>query len=115
MGAALHDLKTVAHHYSVELGDWPAGVEASAAIGEAVMMGKIAKAAPMGTPLVQVAHQYGAHLPVTGCEVREDGAGLAPAPQARKVEMHSDNPKRNPAHPKVGKHGASRLERWEVH
>ena len=75
-----------------QLRDRTAAVEALAAMGETVVVGKVAQAPAMGAPFVEIAHQHGRRIALASGEVREERLGLAPSPQAGKVEMHADDP-----------------------
>ena len=114
MGAAGDDLEVGRDHDPVELGDRPAGVEAAPARREAMMGGEVAQAAAARAPFVEVAHQHARQRPLALGEMGEDGVGLAPPPQARKVEMHADDAQRGAVDPDLGADRAARLERGQM-
>src|SRR3546814_13728928 len=56
VGAAFQYLQLLADHDPVELRDRPAGMEAAAAFGDAMMVGEVAQASSVLAPFVEVAH-----------------------------------------------------------
>jgi hypothetical protein len=91
MGAAVEDLEVGRDHDPVELGDRPAGVEASTARREQVMSGEVAKAAAARAPLVEVAHQHRRKPAVTLGEMGHDRVRLTPPPQTGQRYRYIDD------------------------
>lgn len=114
MRPAVDDLEIMGDHDPVEHRDRPPGMKASAA-GREVMMGpEIAKTAAADAPFVEIAHEDRRRISLTLVEMTENGMGLAPAPQPRQIQMHSNDPKEQPVHLDIGEHCSARLERRKV-
>ena len=69
MGPALKHVEALVDHDPVKLRHRASRMEASAAIGEAVMVGEVPKAAATSAPFVEVPHQHRAQLPVARGDV----------------------------------------------
>ncbi len=114
MRSAFQNLQCLADHDPVELGDGPAGMKTSPAIGEPMMMGEIAQAPAAHAPFVQITHQNASRVALPRGQVRKHGMRLTASPQARKIQMHADHAYFGTPNTQIGEHRAARLQRRQM-
>ena len=106
-------MRSSGDHDPVELADRPTHMKAGSRRSEGEAAREITQTAG-GPPFVEIAHHHGGQGVRAVLHMRENGRGLATAPQPRQIEMHAEDAQGRPAHLDIGHHRAARFQRGEV-
>lgn len=113
VNAAIDQNKPVAVHDAIQRCHGLPRMKTAAARRKFEMARKIGKAAARRAPFVEISCRYCRHVWSVKMGV-QNCRGLSPAPEAGKVQVHAEQPKRRFAEPHLGYNRATRFKAWQV-